>query len=128
VTPIHDGRGHLSNLLAVLARIALRESPVRRGGTTDAEAPLPFTRLVRRRAAGLPWGSTLVLIAAAPTADLLPTMLHLRASGFSPLAIFVQPARLANDLDAGTIRAAGFPAFDVYDEGMLAQLQLAALT
>jgi hypothetical protein len=128
VAPIHDGRGHLSSLLTILARITLRESPRERPDAEPAElAPLPFTRLVRRRAAGLPWGTTVVLIAAAPTPDLLPTMLHLRHAGFSPLAIFVQPPRLATDLDAGTIRTAGFPAYDVYDEGMLTRLQLAPI-
>ena len=62
----------------------------------------------------------------APTEDLLPTMLHLRRAGFTPLAIFVQPTRLATELDAAAVRAAGFPAFEVFDEGMLNQLQLAS--
>jgi hypothetical protein len=124
--PVHDGHGHLAILLTVLARIALREAPAE-GANMPAVAPaLPFCRMVRRRAAGLPWGTTIVLITAAPTEELLPTMFHLRHAGFSPLAIFVQPTRLATELDAAAVRAAGFPAFEVFDEGMLNQLQLAA--
>jgi hypothetical protein len=125
VVPVHDGHAHLSILLTVLARIALREAPAEGAAAATMAPALPFTRMVRRRAAGLPWGTTLVLIAAAPTEDLLPTMLHLRRAGFSPLAIFVQPTRLATELDAAAVRAAGFPAFEVFDEGMLNQLQLA---
>jgi uncharacterized protein (DUF58 family) len=126
VVPVHDGQAHLAIVLTVLARIALRETP-EDGRRIDPAAapPLPFTRMVRRRAAGLPWGTTLVFITAAPTEELLPTMLHLRRAGFSPLAIFVQPPRLATDLDAATVRAAGLPAYEVYDEAMLNQLQLA---
>ena len=123
--PVHDGHGHLAILLTVLARIALREAPADGGAAARTAPALPFTRMVRRGAAGLPWGTTLVLITAAPTEDLLPTMLHLRRAGFSPLAIFVQPTRRATDLDAAAARAAGFPAFEVFDEGMLNQLQLA---
>jgi uncharacterized protein (DUF58 family) len=126
VVPVHDGHGHLSILLTVLARIALREAPAEGGAAATMAPALPFTRMVRRRAAGLPWGTTLVLITAAPTEDLLPTMLHLRRAGFTPLAIFVQPTRLATELDAAAVRAAGFPAFEVFDEGMLNQLQLAS--
>jgi hypothetical protein len=127
VVPPHAGRSHLGIVLTVLARIALRESPRDRGdATTTDQPPLPFARLVRRRAAGLPWGTTIVLITAAPTPDLLPTILQLRHNGFSPVAIFVQPPRLATDLDATTIRGAGLPAHDVYDEGLLARLQIAA--
>jgi uncharacterized protein (DUF58 family) len=125
--PAHPGRSHLGVILTVLARIALRESPRDRPGadTTD-QPPLPFARLVRRRAAGLPWGTTIVLITAAPTPELLPTLLQLRQNGFSPVALFVQPPRLATDLDAATIRAANLPAYEVYDEGLLAHLQMAA--
>lgn len=126
VVPIHDGQAHLAMVLTVLARITLREALEDDPHATSTGAPpLPFTRLIRRRAAGLPWGTTLILIAAAPTEELLPTMLHLRRAGFSPLAIFVQPPRLATDLDAATVRAAGLPAYEVYDEAMLNQLQLA---
>ena len=124
MTPIHDGRGHLAVLLTILARITLREGPSERPGVPVRTAPLPFSRLVRRRAAGLAWGTTVILITAAPGPNLLPTMLNLRKSGFTPLAIFVQPPRLATDLDADTVRAAGFLAWDIYDEARLAHLQV----
>ena len=127
VSPIHDGMGHLASLLAILARIELRGSAQAAPGRVVTERPpLAFTRMVRRRAAGLPWGTTVILITATPADDLLPTMLQLRQSGFTPLAIFVQRPRLASDLDASTIRAAGFEAYDVHDEGMLAHLQVAS--
>jgi uncharacterized protein (DUF58 family) len=124
VTPVHDGRGHLASLLAILARITLRERPSESSREAVHIAPLPFTRLVRRRSAGLAWGTTIILIAARPSEELLTTMLHLRRSGFTPLAVFVQPPRLATEFDAATIRAAGLTAWEVYDEGRLADLQL----
>lgn len=122
--PTHDGQAHLAIVLGTLARILLRPAPPTDGSRLETLPALPFSRLVRRRAAGLPWGTTVVLIAPAPTDDLVAAMMRLRGDGFSPLAIFVQPPRLATDLDAATVRAAGLPAFEVYDEGRLAHLQV----
>jgi uncharacterized protein (DUF58 family) len=124
LVPVHDGQAHLAIVLTTLARITLRPAPREDGGRLEALPPLPFSRLVRRRAAGLPWGTTVVLVAPAPTDDLVAAMLHLRGAGYSPLAVFVQPPRLATDLDAAVVRAAGLPAFEVYDEGRLAHLQV----
>lgn len=120
--PVRDGRGHLATLLTLLARIALREQPTE--SETNGLVALPFVRLVRRRAAGLPWGTTLILITSAPTEELLPTMVHLRNSGFSPLAIFVQAPHLTDGPEAAVLRQAGFPAFSIEDTGRLADLPL----
>lgn len=125
LVPIREGRGHLANLLTVLARIALRERPAE-DGTASVPVPLPFDRLIRRRAAGLPWGTTVILITSAPDEHLAPTLVFLRNSGFSPLVIAVQPDHRYRSLPVTALRAAGWPAFEVRDEGRLAELPLMA--
>jgi uncharacterized protein (DUF58 family) len=123
VVPVRDGRGHLATLLTLLARVSLREG-VSEGNTTPGQVPLPFGRLVRRRSAGLPWGTTLILITAAASDELLPLMLQLRHQGYSPLVILVQSEQLTEGPTAATLRAAGLNAYAVYDEARLHELPL----
>jgi hypothetical protein len=49
-------------------------------------------------------------------------MLGLRSAGFSPVAIFVERPRGVGALEVAAFQAAGLPAHEVVDEGVLAHL------
>jgi uncharacterized protein (DUF58 family) len=70
VQPISSrkGRGHLMNILEILARVQLSER-------------MAFTELVRNRSAHLPWGTTLVLIAGQADESLFDELFQAQRRG-----------------------------------------------
>ncbi len=78
--PPRSGRGHLMNLLEVLARV-------------QATPACPFPELLRRESVRLPWGATLVIVAGQESEPLFDALVYLRRAGFAVALILVQPGR-----------------------------------
>ena len=76
--PPRPQRGHLMELLEVLARI----TPAR---------TLPFPELLRGAAADLPWGASLVVISGRNSMDLQQALAHLGRGGFAVSLFLVRP-------------------------------------
>jgi uncharacterized protein (DUF58 family) len=81
--PLQKGRGHLMQILDLLARIER---------TPEGEA-VPFLELLNRKSLGLPWGSTVVIITAGEVEGLLDTLLALRRRGLLPILALTCPDR-----------------------------------
>lgn len=101
--PPGSGKGHLMNLLEMLARLA-----------TDRE--LDFPDLLRRRALELPWGSTLVVISGSATPGLVEMLAYLRQKGFSPYVVLVQPDPERFSAAQQLLRAGGIESGIVWNE------------
>jgi uncharacterized protein (DUF58 family) len=80
VLPPRKGRAHLMRLLEVLARLQ------------PAEATPPLADLLRRQAAGLPWGATLIVITGSLDAALAEVLLGTRQAGLNAVLMVVGPA------------------------------------
>ena len=74
----NKGRGHLMQILEVLARIE------------GSDESLFLTRL-RQEAVHLSWGTTIIIITGSESEALLQTTLFLKRSGFQVALVFVQP-------------------------------------
>jgi uncharacterized protein (DUF58 family) len=84
--PLRKGRGHLMNILDLLARIEV----------APEDQAMDFLDLLNRKSLGLPWGSTVVIVTPQEVPGLLDTLLALRRRGL--LVIL-----------AITLRDSGFP-------------------
>lgn len=73
------GRGHLMQILEVLARVE---------GSDDTV----FLNRLRQEAVHLSWGTTIIIITSTQSEELLNTALLLKRSGFQVTLILVQPA------------------------------------
>jgi hypothetical protein len=66
---------------------------------------IPMARHVRQEAAGLPWGSTLLVVAAEPSEELLATLLGLQRVGRSVALVKVGgDSRERPELGAGDLK------------------------
>jgi hypothetical protein len=98
--PPRSGRGHLMNVLEVLARVQV---PMQADVSADMSAlasTTPFVELLRQAGTSLSWGATLCIITGRESADLFDAILSLRRAGFAVTLILVQPA-LTPGLSAG---------------------------
>ena len=84
--PPRSGRGHLMNLLDVLARVNLAPTP-------------PLADLLRRESVNLAWGATVALITGRESDKLLDTLAYLRRAGFAVSLILIQPAGVSAAFD-----------------------------
>jgi uncharacterized protein (DUF58 family) len=101
--PPMSGRGHLMNLLEMLARLAPGQE-------------FDFPELLRRRAPKLPWGSTLVVITGSATSELTEMLVYLREKGFPPHVVLVQPDPVSVQGAQDTLRSAGIRTGVVWNE------------
>ena len=101
--PPGSGKGHLMSLLEMLARLA-----------TDQE--FDFPGLLQRRAPELPWGSTLVVITGSVTPELTEMLVYLRARGFTPSLVLVQPDPISLQSIQLVLRDAGIRMGVVWNE------------
>jgi len=69
---------------------------------------IPMTRYIREEAAGLPWGSTLVVVSAQPDEKLMATLLDLKRVGRSVTLIVIGS-------EVQELNAAHFPVYYVSD-------------
>jgi uncharacterized protein (DUF58 family) len=99
--PLRKGRGHLMQMLDLLARIE----------RTDTDEAVPFLDLLNRRTLALPWGSTVVVITPREVEGLFDTLLALRRRGLLPILVLLLPdpgftltARRADQIGAQAIR------------------------
>ncbi|MBU1879247.1 MAG: hypothetical protein KJ734_09890, partial [Chloroflexi bacterium] len=99
--PPGPGRRHLMRVLDVLARIE----------TADT---YPLAELLHRDSAGLPWGTTLVIVTSQQDQQLAPALLALRRRGFLVTVILVDEAQ-----GVGLAERAGFPVLRITDERAL---------
>lgn len=76
--PPGSGRGHLTSLLEVLARVEMGEAT-------------PFPDLLRRESVRLPWGATLAVIAGRESDPLFDTLVALQRAGFALVLLLVEP-------------------------------------
>lgn len=83
--PPRSGRGHLINVLEVLARV-------------HPTTATPLAELLRRESVSLSWGATLVIVTGRETEPLFDTLVHLRRAGFAVALILVQSARPSEQL------------------------------
>jgi len=83
--PPRAERGHLMNVLEVLARVQMTQ------GTS-------LTGLLRRESVRLSWGATLLVITGRESADLFDTLLYLRRAGFKVALLLVQPGAPSDEL------------------------------
>lgn len=77
--PPDKGRGHLMQILEVLARVEGSD-------TTN------FLQRVQQEAVHLSWGTTIIIITSTESEELLKTLLLLKRSGFQVTLVLVQPA------------------------------------
>lgn len=83
--PPSPERGHLMNLLEVLARV-------------DVAPVAPIADLLRRERVNLSWGATLVVVTGRETEELFDSVVSLRRAGFAVALILVQPAAPSAEL------------------------------
>jgi uncharacterized protein (DUF58 family) len=83
--PPSPERGHLMNLLEVLARV-------------DVAPAAPVADLLRRERVNLSWGATLVVVTGRETEELYDSVVSLRRAGFAVALILVQPAAPSAEL------------------------------
>jgi hypothetical protein len=83
--PPRPGRGHLINLLEMLARVQVTSTS-------------PFAERLRRESVQLSWGATLVVITGRESEPLFDTLVYLRRAGFAVALILVQPGRPSDQL------------------------------
>jgi uncharacterized protein (DUF58 family) len=100
--PPRKGRGHMINILDVLARIQLSNQ-------------LPFVPLIRRQCSYLAWGTTLVLITGQADEGLFDVLFHARRRGQDAVIIL---AGRGSNVQAARLRARsfGFPLFAFRNE------------
>jgi uncharacterized protein (DUF58 family) len=79
--PLRKGRGHLMNILDLLARIDLARE----------EDALPFQALIHDRTLSLPWGTTIVLLTSQETPGLLESLLALKRRGMVVILCLTLP-------------------------------------
>lgn len=72
--PIRRGKGHLMQILDILARI-------------EAAGTISFLEMLHQEIVHLPWGSTLVLITGNAEEALFDALFHIRRSGFNAVLI-----------------------------------------
>ena len=77
-----QGRGHLMEILEILARVE---------GADDPE----FVERLRSASTQLAWGVTIIVITGSESAELLESLLLLKQSGFPVALVLVQPAAYA---------------------------------
>ncbi|GAB4423313.1 MAG: DUF58 domain-containing protein [Anaerolineae bacterium] len=108
--PPNRGQAQLMTLLEILARVE---------GVDSAE---DFAARVRQQSVHLPWGSTLVIITGAETADLLQTLLRLKKSGFKVALVLAQPAAYLYPKSTPS-RVPGLPVYRITAEKDIEQWQ-----
>ena len=69
---------------------------------------MPAERFIRQEASGLPWGSTLLVISAQPTDELLRALMELKRVGRSVALVKVGGAELGAEAD--------FPVYHIDDK------------
>jgi uncharacterized protein (DUF58 family) len=72
--PVRRGRGHLMQILDMLARV-------------ECAGTLPFLDMIRQEIVHLPWGSTLVLVTGCADEALFDELFHIRRSGFNTVLV-----------------------------------------
>jgi uncharacterized protein (DUF58 family) len=112
VLPPRRERAHLIGLLEVLARAQTVER---------AADPQPLPTFLRQQCHTLPWGSTVVVITGAETAELDDALLYLRAQGLAAALILVMPQPPEAE-DRRRAAALGMPVHTVWGEMELEQL------
>jgi uncharacterized protein (DUF58 family) len=80
--PPRKGRGHLMEILDILAR------------AQSIEEDHVFLETIRREAVHLPWGTTIIVITSAPSEELAETLLFLKRSGFQVALAVVLPREM----------------------------------
>lgn len=98
----NKGRGHLMEILEVLARVE---------GLEEGH----FIERLRYEAMHLSWGTTIIIITSTESEALLKTLLFLKRSGFQVTLVLIQPAayRYARPRQA---REFGIPTFNIKRE------------
>jgi uncharacterized protein (DUF58 family) len=100
--PPRSERGHLMNLLEVLARVQITNVT-------------PLADLLRQESVYLPWGATLTVITGRESQALFETLVYLRRTGFAVALILVQPSRPSTGLQ-GQADLLGVPVHRVWKE------------
>mgnify|MGYP001413712402 CR=1 FL=1 len=103
VLPPRKGRAHLMRLLEVLARLQ------------PAEAAPPLADLLRRQAAGLPWGATLIVITGSLEATLAEVLLGIRQAGLNAVLMVVGPAPGPAEV-RGRLARLGVASYHIWNE------------
>lgn len=100
--PPRRGRAHLMRILDVLARVRMAET-------------YPLVQLLRREAAHLPWGTTLILITTRIDEDLFDELFQARRAGLNTFLVPCGPLAGYSEIRK---RAAhfGFPFYPMLDE------------
>jgi uncharacterized protein (DUF58 family) len=80
------GRGHLMQILEVLARV-------------EATSDTLFLEQLRQQAVHLSWGTTIIIITSQPSTALLNSVLLLKRSGYRAVLVLVQPVGYADASD-----------------------------
>jgi uncharacterized protein (DUF58 family) len=93
--PPRSGRGHLMQVLEVLARAQAVPGGSSASGGKGASGGgsggrTPFVELLRQGGANLSWGSTIAIVTGRESEELLDTLFHLRRAGFAVSLILVQ--------------------------------------
>jgi len=97
------GRGHLMQILEVLARVE---------GSDDTV----FLNRLRQEAVHLSWGTTIIIITSTQSEELLNTALLLKRSGFQVTLVLVQPAAYSYPTIKRTAEGLGISIFKIKRE------------
>ncbi len=97
------GRDQLLQILEILARV-------------QATQETYFLARVRQEMVYLSWGTTVILITSAESAELLETLLLLKRSGFRPALVLIQPPSRRQAGETEQTRGLGIPVFRIRRE------------
>lgn len=107
--PPRKGRGHLIQILEVLARVQAA------GDDTH------FLESVRAQAVHLSWGTTTVIITSDESLELSQTLLLLKRSGFQVTLVLVQSLAGRFEPQTEQVRGLGIPIFKIRHEKQVEQ-------
>lgn len=102
--PPRKGRGHLMQILEVLARVQI------------TEAETHFLEGVRQEAVNLAWGTTIMVITGCLSEGLAQTLLLLKRSGFQVTLVLVDPVRAMRQTREEPMQDLNLPVFKIRRE------------
>ncbi|MBN1220977.1 MAG: DUF58 domain-containing protein [Anaerolineae bacterium] len=102
--PPRKGRGHLMQILDVLARV----QPI--------EAESYFLENIRQEAVRLSWGTTIIIITSHQSEELSQTLLLLKRSGFRVTLVLVDPTRSYRQVAEDPAQDLALPKFKIRRE------------
>jgi uncharacterized protein (DUF58 family) len=99
--PPRKGRGHLMQILELLARVQ------------EVEESSDFLGHIRRETVDLSWGATTIVITSLLSEELYKTLLFLKHSGFQPGLVLINPPRKRAETREELPTQLGLPIFEI---------------